>query len=122
MSLPVWPSCLPLPQRNGYGLALGDANNMRDISGPVIARNRQTRQTAVVPVALVLTSLQFGIWESWFRHIIKEGASWFTCTLGGEADLQTYTVHMVGGYRAQMNGTAWTVAMQLLTDEPWKAA
>lgn len=118
MSLPAWPSCLPLPQRNGYGLALGDANNVRDISGPVIARNRQSRQTAVITVVFVMTSLQFGIWEAWFRHILKDGASWFSCPLLGAFTTQAQTVHMMGGYRAQMNGDAWMVTMMLLSDTP----
>ena len=117
MAYPVWPSCLPLPQIAGYTVGMGDAVNARDIDGQVIARNRFRRQSEAVGVALVMTGLQFGIFEAWFKHEIASGAAWFTLTLDGE-DLASHVARIDGGYKAALDGTAWRVSMSTLVDAP----
>lgn len=122
MALPAWPSCLPLPQLAGYELSLGDAATaIRDTGGPVLARNRHTRQAQAVAAALVLTGLQMAIFEGWHHHLIADGAGWFTMTLAGEGT-ETNTVRMVGGFRAQLVGDAWRVGLALLVDEPYRGS
>ena len=121
MTYPAWPSCLPIPQLSGYEFAVADSINARDTSGPVLARSRMTRQSSIVAVSLVMTSLQLAIWEAWYKHIIHEGASWFTLTLEGET-FTTTTARLVGGYAPSLNGQAWSVSLSLLVDDPQRGA
>lgn len=117
MALPAWPSCLPLPQIDGYSVAMSDAVNARDADGLVVARNRFTRMAEAVDVVLVMNGIQLGIWEGWFKHRIANGAGWFTLTLDGEA-MTTYTARIGDGYQAELVDTAWRVSFSLLVDAP----
>lgn len=124
MTLPAWPACLPLPKISGYTVAMGDANNVRGGGnfGPAISRNRMTRQVATIAVAFVFTELQHGIFEAWWKHVLNDGASWFTQTQAGE-DLQTNTCRFVGGYSAALQTAGmWAVNSSVIIDEPYRSA
>ena len=124
MALPDWPDCLPLPQIYGYSVALADANNARGGGkfGPATSRNRFTRQSASISVSYVMSDLQLGIFEAWWRHILNDGAGWFTQQQGGE-DLQDNSCRFVGGYSAALQLAGyWSVSGQLVVDEPYRSA
>lgn len=124
MTIPVWPTCLPLAKIDGYTVALGDANNVRGGGkfGPALSRNRFTRQTASISIALVMTELQFGIFEAWWRHIIHDGASWFTQKQDCEG-LQDSTCRFVGGYQAALQTAGvWSVSASVVIDDPYRSA
>lgn len=124
MTMPAWPSCLPLPMISGYTVSMGDANNMRGGGnfGPSLSRNRFTRQSATIPVSYIMTEAQFGIFEAWWKHIINDGASWFTQQQDTEG-LQTNTVRFVGGYQSALQTAgSWSVSALVVIDEPYRSA
>lgn len=124
MTLPVWPSCLPLAKIDGYTVAMGDANNVRGGGsfGPALSRNRFTRQAATIGISLVMTDTQFGIFEAWWKHILNDGASWFTMQQDGES-LQNNTCRFVGGYQATIQTAGlWAVSGSVVVDEPYRSA
>ena len=120
MSVPAWPTALPLPTMAGYSVTMLDANNARGGGsfGPVKSRNRFTRQSAQIPVSYMMTDVQFGIFEAWWHWIINDGAGWFQSYQDGE----TYALNdsrFVGGYQAAMQGGGhWAVSALLLIDQP----
>lgn len=124
MTLPAWPSCLPLAKVDGYAVSMADANNVRGGGnfGPSLSRNRFTRQAASIPVAFVMSEAQFGIFEAWWKHTLNDGAGWFTQTHDGE-DLQTNTCRFVGGYQAVLQTAGiWSVTSSVVVDDPYRSA
>lgn len=64
-------------------------------------------------VTLVLTSLQFSIWSTFFHHSIKKGALAFDMPLNSGFGQQTHSVNIVPGtYTATPTGgsAVWTVS------------
>ena len=122
MSIPAWPTVLPLPQYAGYSLSRTDVAARRSLSaGPVLARQRSTRQSAaVINAALVLTDLQMAIFESWWNWVLWSGVAWFSLTLptdGGGAAPTLITARCSDGYRAELIEAGWwRVALPLQLD------
>lgn len=123
MTLPAWPACLPSPLIGGYTVSMGDANNVRTSGsiGPILSRNRQTRQTATVAVSYVMNYIQFAIFEAWYHWIANDGHSWFTATQAGEGT-ETNTCRFNGGYSASFQSDHWLVNGELLIDEPYRGS
>jgi hypothetical protein len=108
----------------GYTVSMGDGNNARGGGqfGPALSRNRMSRQSAVISVSYVFTELQHGIFEAWWKHILNDGASWFTQTQAGEG-LETNTVRFVGGYAATLQTAGvWNVTGSVVIDDPYRSA
>lgn len=124
MAYHAWPDCLPLPQITGYTVSMGDANNVRGGGsfGPATSRNRFTRQTAILSVVYVMSELQFGIFEAWWKHIINDGSAWFTHKQNIEG-LQDNTCRFSGGYQASLQTAgSWSVSATVTVDEPYRSA
>jgi len=122
MTIPAWPSVLPLPQMGNYSLSRVDLAARRSLQvGYPIARQRSTRQAAaVIQGTLVMSDLQMSIFESWWRWTLISGVAWFSLTLptdGGISSPTSVTARCTDGYRAsRLTPGLWQVVLPLQID------
>jgi len=79
MSDIIWPSTLPLPTVQGYGVQPGEAILRTEMeAGLARQRRRFTDVPTKVSVRWIMRRDQYAIFEGWYRWHAREGASWFT--------------------------------------------
>lgn len=73
-----WPSQLPAPMLEGYGLEPQASFARTDMdAGPARQRRRFTSAPTHVSASVTVTRSQLDIFEGWYRHRIDDGAAWF---------------------------------------------
>lgn len=82
MATPAYPSTLPAPVVPRYTIKHGEAINRTNMdSGPA----RQRRLFTQVPSQIILTWImnqdEHQLFQGWYKHQAKEGASYFTINL-----------------------------------------
>ncbi|MDP7214891.1 MAG: hypothetical protein QF583_03050, partial [Rhodospirillales bacterium] len=79
-----WPSTLPLPTIEGYGVHPGEAILRTEMeAGPARQRRRYTQVPSRITVRWLLRRDQFALFEAWYRWQAKEGGEWFSIDLLG---------------------------------------
>lgn len=85
----TWPTNLPDPLTSGYSIQPQQAFIRTDMDqGPARQRRRFTTTPTVYSVKWIMSEQQFGIFESWFRDEVDDGAAWFTINLRGGTGIQ----------------------------------
>ena len=95
-----YPSQLPLPLREGYGLRHVDPMVRTQLaSGRARQRRRFTSVPSVVSVSWVMSQPEAQLFEAWYRDAISDGAAWFQCPLKTPLGIQHYDARFTGIYR-----------------------
>ena len=74
----TWPSAFGTPQMKGYSYQ--DQNNQQrtDVEGGPARVRRMFRQVPTqVQVAWIWTTTTLGMFEGWYRNVVKDGTAWF---------------------------------------------
>lgn len=80
-----WPTTLPLPTMNGYGIEDKPRIARTDMeSGTARQRRTSTQAPSEISVRWVFTLYEYAIFEAWLEHRAQYGAYWFNISyLGG---------------------------------------
>jgi len=110
-----WPSTLPLPSIEGYGVHPGEAILRTEMeAGPARQRRRFTQVPSRITVRWVLRRDQFALFESWYRWQAKEGGAWFEIDLLGGLGLVTHEARFTRQFTARLlPANRWEVTSEL---------
>lgn len=80
-----WPTVLPLPTMNGYGVEDKPRIARTDMeSGTARQRRTSTQAPSEISARWVFTLFEYALFEAWLEHRAVYGANWFNITyLGG---------------------------------------
>jgi hypothetical protein len=116
MSDITWPSTLPLPTVQGYGVQPGEAILRTEMeAGLARQRRRFTDVPTKVSVRWIMRRDQYAIFEGWYRWHAREGASWFTITLLGGLGLLEQEARFTRQFSSRLlaGGTLWEITSEL---------
>lgn len=116
MSDITWPSTLPLPTVQGYGVQPGEAILRTEMeAGLARQRRRFTDVPTKVSVRWIMRRDQYAIFEGWYRWHAREGASWFAITLLGGLGLLEQEARFTRQFSSQLlaGGTLWEITSEL---------
>ena len=110
-----WPSTLPLPSIEGYGLHPGEAILRTEMeAGPARQRRRYTQVPSRISARWVFRREQFALFEAWYRWHAKEGGEWFEINLLGGLGLVIHEARFTRPFDAQpRSGVLWEVSSEL---------
>ena len=111
----TWPSTLPLPSIEGYGLHPGEAILRTEMeAGPARQRRRYTQVPSRISARWVFRREQFALFEAWYRWHAKEGGEWFEINLLGGLGLVIHEARFTRPFDAQpRSGVLWEVSSEL---------
>lgn len=102
----AYPVHLPVFLAAGYGITPEDVL----LTGEGIdVRERTASPVDTISVSTILTSNQLAVFEGWFYHLIKRGASWFTVSLQYGNSHADQTARFIDGY-----------SVTLITRDDWE--
>ena len=116
MSDIIWPSTLPLPTVQGYGVQPGEAILRTEMeAGLARQRRRFTDVPTKVSVRWIMRRDQYAIFEGWYRWHAREGASWFAITLLGGLGLLEQEARFTRQFSSRLlaGGTLWEITSEL---------
>lgn len=100
-----WPSDLPAPEVDGYQIQPQTPTIRTDMDqGPARQRRRFRSAPTLYQVKWVLTEPQLATFESWYHHVILQGASWFDVSLRNGQGMQTVEARFTAPWQASMMG------------------
>ncbi len=110
-----WPTTLPLPSIEGYGLHPGEAILRTEMeAGPARQRRRYTQVPSRISVRWTFRRDQFALFEAWYRWHAKEGGEWFEINLLGGLGLVIHEARFTRPFDAQpRSGVLWEVSSEL---------
>jgi len=110
-----WPSTLPLPSIEGYGLHPGEAILRTEMeAGPARQRRRYTQVPSRISARWVFRREQFALFEAWYRWHAKEGGEWFEINLLGGLGLVVHEARFTRPFDAQpRSGVLWEISSEL---------
>ena len=110
-----WPTTLPLPSIEGYGLHPGEAILRTEMeAGPARQRRRYTQVPSRISARWVFRREQFALFEAWYRWHAKEGGEWFEINLLGGLGLVVHEARFTRPFDAQpRSGVLWEVSSEL---------
>jgi len=114
--MPVsWPTTLPLPTVQGYGIRPGEAILRTEMeAGPARQRKRFTQVPSRIGVRWLMRREQFALFEAWYRWQAKEGGEWFEIPLLGGLGLVAHETRFTRQFEARLvGGVLWEVASEL---------
>ncbi|MBI5121345.1 MAG: hypothetical protein HZA67_10090 [Rhodospirillales bacterium] len=110
-----WPTTLPLPTVQGYGIRPGEAILRTEMeAGPARQRKRFTNVPTRIAVRWLMKREQFALFEAWYRWQAKEGGEWFEIPLLGGLGLVTHEARFTRQFDAKlMGGVLWEISSEL---------
>jgi hypothetical protein len=110
-----WPSTLPLPTIEGYGVHPGEAILRTDMeAGPARQRRRFTQVPSRISVRWILRRDQFALFEAWYRWHAKEGGAWFDIDLLGGVGVTVHEARFTRQFEARIrSGVLWEITSEL---------
>lgn len=114
-----YPSQLPLPLREGYGLQHVEPMQRTQLaSGRARQRRRFTSVPSDVSVSWIMSQPEARLFEAWYRDVISDGAAWFQCPLKTPLGIQHYKARFTGIYRGPelvgLNHWRFTAELELI--------
>lgn len=111
----TWPTTLPLPTIQGYGVQPSDAVLRTDMeAGLARQRRRFTSAPSIIAVRWIMNRSQFAIFEAWYKFQAKEGAEFFDIELLGGIGLTIHTARFTQQFNSNLfNGNLWEITSQL---------
>jgi hypothetical protein len=116
MSDITWPSTLPLPTVQGYGVQPGEAILRTEMEASLARQRRRfTDVPTKVSVRWIMRRDQYAIFEGWYRWHAREGASWFAITLLGGLGLLEQEARFTRQFSSRLlaGGTLWEITSEL---------
>jgi len=110
-----WPTTLPLPTVQGYGVHPGEAILRTEMeAGPARQRRRFTQVPSRISVRWLFRREQFALFEAWYRWHAKEGGEWFEIDLLGGIGLTMHEARFTRQFEARVRGgVLWEVTSEL---------
>ncbi|CAA6605813.1 conserved hypothetical protein [Rhodospirillaceae bacterium LM-1] len=110
-----WPTTLPLPTVQSYGIRPGEAILRTEMeAGPARQRKRFTQVPTRIAVRWLMKREQFALFEAWYRWQAKEGGEWFEIPLLGGLGLVTHEARFTRQFDAKLvGGVLWEIASEL---------
>lgn len=110
-----WPTTLPLPSVEGYGLTPQEAVLRTDMeSGPARQRRRFRQTPTRITVRWLFSEFEFAIFEAWYKYHADEGGQWFEIILTGGLGLLAHEARFTRQFEAQlMSARRWQVKSEL---------
>ena len=111
----IWPTNLPLPSIQGYGVHPGEAILRTEMeAGPARQRRRYTQVPSRISVHWTFRRDQFALFESWYRWHAKEGGEWFEIELMGGIGMSIHEARFTRPFDARpRSGILWDVTSEL---------
>ncbi len=115
----TWPVILPNPS-NDFGADVSPSTIRTQMdSGRYRQRPRFTGEHETMNVTWLMTDYEFGVFKAVHKHVLYNGAEWFTCSLPMGEGLKPFKVRFLEGkYNAKhvpvMN---WRVTATLETED-----
>jgi hypothetical protein len=111
----TWPTTLPLPSVEGYGLTPQEAVLRTDMeSGPARQRRRFRQTPTRITVRWLFSEFEFAIFEAWYKFQADEGGQWFEITLTGGLGLLAHEARFTRQFEAQLlSAQRWQVKSEL---------
>lgn len=111
----TWPTTLPLPTIEGYGVHPGEAILRTEMeAGPARQRRRFTSVPSRISVRWLFRRQQFALFEAWYRWHAKEGGEWFEIDLLGGLGLVAHEARFARQFEARVRGgVLWEVTSEL---------
>jgi hypothetical protein len=111
----TWPTTLPLPTVQGYGIRPGEAILRTEMeAGPARQRKRFTQVPTRINVRWIMRREQFALFEAWYRWQAKEGGEWFNIPLLGGIGLSEHEARFTRQFDAKlMGGVLWEIVSEL---------
>jgi len=116
VAIPGYPSVLPKPRVPGYDGQQSDAVQRNDgADGLVGMRKRYKQRTSTQHASLLMSQLQFRIWQGFWIHKLQRGAAWFQISLLTGSGFSNRLARVTGPYQAKLVavGKLWEVALVL---------
>ena len=110
-----WPSTLPRPSVQGYGIQPGEAIIRTEMeSGLARHRRRFTDVPSEVSVRWLMSQNQFAVFEAWYKIYAEEGASYFDVELLGGVGITSHSARFTRQFSAKLlNNRLWEVTSSL---------
>ncbi len=110
-----WPTTLPLPSIEGYGVHPGEAILRTEMeAGPARQRRRYTQVPSRLAVRWTFRRDQFALFEAWYRWRAREGGAWFEIDLLGGIGLTAHEARFTRQFQASLvRGNHWRVISEL---------
>lgn len=111
----TWPSTLPLPTVQGYGIRPGEAILRTEMeAGPARQRRRFTQVPSRLSVRWRMKPEQFALFEAWYRWHAQEGGAWFAIDLLSGIGLTSHEARFTRQFDARpLGGTLWEITSEL---------
>ncbi len=111
----TWPTTLPLPSVEGYGLTPQEAVLRTDMeSGPARQRRRFRQTPTRITVRWLFSEFEFALFEAWYKYHAGEGGQWFEITLLGGLGLLPHEARFTRQVGAQLRSARrWDVKGEL---------
>ena len=111
----TWPTTLPLPTVQGYGIRPGEAILRTEMeAGPARQRKRFTQVPSRIAVRWLMRREQFALFEAWYRWRAKEGGEWFEIPLLGGVGLVEHEARFTRQFEARLTGgVLWEITSEL---------
>lgn len=111
----AWPSTLPLPTLQGYGVKPDAAFVRTDMdAGAARQRRRYTAPPSRLSVAWVFTAAQMASFKTFYETTLDLGSGWFTLDINAGAGLASKDCRFVEPYQASLSGNGvWAVSATL---------
>ena len=111
----TWPTTLPLPLIEGYGLTPQEAVLRTDMeSGPARQRRRFRQTPTRISVRWLFSEFEFALFEAWYKYHADEGGQWFEITLLGGLGLLPHEARFTRQFEAGLLfGRHWDVKGEL---------
>ena len=111
----TWPTTLPLPTVQGYGIRPGEAILRTEMEeGPARQRKRFTQVPSRISVRWLMKREQFALFEAWYRWHAKEGGEWFEIDLLGGIGLTAHEARFTRQFEAKLvGGVLWEIVSEL---------
>lgn len=95
----IWPTQLPAPNLEGYGLQHGEPMQRTELSsGRARQRRRFTSVPSVATLSWVMTQQQAQLFEAWYKYTIKDGSEWFEGQIKTPLGYGAYNIRFTGMY------------------------
>lgn len=116
-----FPSGLPTPLRQGYGLNhVSPFARTQMASGRSRSRRTFTSVPSNVPVSWLFTEAETQAFEAWFRDVINDGTDRFNCKIKSPLGIKPYECEFNEMYEIALVGlNYWRVTAELqITERP----
>lgn len=112
----TYPTTLPGPQRDGYGLKVTDPTIRTEMeAGHQRVRRRSVAKHKVVSCTFKFSAAEFQVFDDWFlsESGAASGAAWFDMPLDINGQIAQHTCRFGGMYEASLEGLRWRVSARI---------